>query len=223
MTYPLFVKKRSNKATEITQNANEMGNGLKTTSLRIRGLNEETSEADESLKGMNETLYSLSGVSIFTDDTQQTYRSTYDILRDISKVWESLTDHSRAKILEKIAGKHQANRISAIISNFSSAERALTVQANSAGSALEEQEKRMESIAAHINKFTETLTGFWQNAIDTDIIKLFFDISTKFVNILDVLINSLDGFGGKSVLMGTAFLALKKNVDKHICLCSIVI
>ena len=38
-----------------------------------------------------------------------TYKSTYDVLKDIAKVWDKLTDKQRAGTLENLFGKRQAN------------------------------------------------------------------------------------------------------------------
>ena len=95
-------------ATEITRNADETGTALKTMSMRIRGMNEDTGEADDSLKDLSKSIKGLTGVSIFTDETNQTYKSTYKILQEVSKVYGSLSDKSQAQVLELIAGNKNA-------------------------------------------------------------------------------------------------------------------
>lgn len=77
-------------------------------SMRIRGMNEDTGEADDSLKDLSKSIKGITGVSIFTDETNQTYKSTYKILQDISKVYNGLSDKSQAKVLELIAGNKNA-------------------------------------------------------------------------------------------------------------------
>ena len=77
-------------------------------SMRIRGMNEDTGEADDSLKDLSKSIKGLTGVSIFTDETNQTYKSTYKILQDVSKVYSGLSDKSQAKVLELIAGNKNA-------------------------------------------------------------------------------------------------------------------
>lgn len=74
-------------AYEIVQD-NSVGNGFKTVSLRLRGLNEETQELDDSLKTIKGDLYDLTGVSVMED--ADTYKSTYQILKEISEVWNSV-------------------------------------------------------------------------------------------------------------------------------------
>lgn len=79
---------------------------LRTISMRLRGYNEETEELDDGLKtisgdiaDLTKTATNKTGVSLFTDETKQTYRSTYDILKDISEIWDEITDKQQADIM----------------------------------------------------------------------------------------------------------------------------
>ena len=74
--------------------------------MRIRGYDEETetySEDLENLKGeiadLTKTASTPGGISLFTDETKQTYKSTTEILREISKIWNELTDKNQANIM----------------------------------------------------------------------------------------------------------------------------
>ena len=180
-------------ATEITRDPEAAGTMLKTVSMRIRGLSEETGQADAELSNMGDTIKELSGVSIFTDDTQKTYKSTYDILKEISAVYSTLDDRGQANLLKMIAGLRQGNQVAAILKNWSTAEKALEVQANSAGGAMREQATYMDSISARINTFKESLVGLWQGAIDSTALKTVVDLGTSLVTVLNFLINKTGG------------------------------
>lgn len=100
--------------TEITQDSASAGNALKTLSLRLRGTKVSLEEAGEDIDGMAETtskmrenIKALSGVDIMLD--KDNYKSTYQIMREISNVWNDLTDVKQAGLLELIAGKTRAN------------------------------------------------------------------------------------------------------------------
>ena len=71
-------------ANEIVQDPARVGNGLKTIAMNIRSINEETGSYDETLESIKDTIYGITGVSAFTDSTKQTYKSTYDYLKDLS-------------------------------------------------------------------------------------------------------------------------------------------
>ena len=99
-------------AVEITRNAETTGTAFRTVSMRIRGLDEETEEAledYEELKGkiadLTKTDITPGGVSLFTDETKQTYKSTYQFLKDIAAIWPKLSDRNQASLLETIAGE----------------------------------------------------------------------------------------------------------------------
>ena len=180
--------------------------------MRIRGMNEDTGEADDSLKDLSKSIKGLTGVSIFTDETNQTYKSTYKILQEISKVYGSLSDKSQAEVLELIAGKRQGQIVSSMLNNFTSAEKALEVQANSSGGAMREQNTYMESVTAHINTLKETFVGFSQELVDSDLVKGILDFGSTGLSGLTKLI---DKFGTIPTVVGAATFALgifNKNI-----------
>lgn len=101
-------------ATEITRDAASVGNAMKTISMRIRGYDESTNEfiggvevLDGKIANLTKTAKNgFGGVSLFADEAKTTFKSTTQILRDISEVWDDLTDKNQAKLLEALAGYH---------------------------------------------------------------------------------------------------------------------
>lgn len=99
-------------AVQITRNAETTGTAFRTISMRIRGYDEETEEYIgnvEELTGkiadLTKTAKTPGGISLFTDETKTTYKSTYEILREISSIYHDLTDKQQAALLETLAGK----------------------------------------------------------------------------------------------------------------------
>lgn len=88
--------------TEVLQDSKQVANGLRTISMRLRGLSEDEEELNPKLEEMIKTM---TGVDL--TDTNGQFRSTYDILLDISKVWKTLDTKQQALLLENIAGKTQ--------------------------------------------------------------------------------------------------------------------
>lgn len=91
-------------ATEITRDAASVGNAMKTVSMRLRGYDEETEQLSDDLKSLSGDIADLTkstqhpmGVSIFTDETRTTYKSTYQILKDISGIYDELSDKQQAE------------------------------------------------------------------------------------------------------------------------------
>ena len=94
----------------VLQDPERVGNGLKTISMRIRGATTELEEAGESTEGMAESTASLrkevmalAGVDIMQDE--DTFKSTYDILDELSTKWSDLTDIQQASLTELLAGR----------------------------------------------------------------------------------------------------------------------
>ncbi len=86
-----------------------------------------------------------------------------------------------------MGGKRQANVLSALIQNFDTAEKAIEASANSAGSALRENEVYLDSIQGRIDLFTNSVQTMWQNTLDSDVIKWFVDLGTTLIKVVDTL------------------------------------
>lgn len=71
-----------------------------TTELENAGL--ETDGMAESTAKLREEIMALSGVDIMID--KNNFKSTYDILDELSQKWSDLTDIQQASITELIAG-----------------------------------------------------------------------------------------------------------------------
>lgn len=200
-------------ANEIVQDSEGVGTAIKTISLRLMQLDEDTETVTEDSKKLGDTLKALTGVSIFESDGT-TLKSTFTILQQISQVFDSLSDSAQADVLEMIGGKRQANIASAILTNFATAEKALATSIDSVGSSAREQATFMDSINAKINTFKESVTGLWQNLISQDAIKGAVSTGNILVNILDALINKTGAILPillTSISLYTIINALKKT------------
>ena len=90
-------------ANKIIQDADSVGTALKTTSLRLRGtevsvLEQEGLDSEGAVSSkskLQSKVKALSGVDILTATGE--YKSTYEILRDIADVWESMNDMDQAE------------------------------------------------------------------------------------------------------------------------------
>ena len=90
-------------AVEITRSAETTGTAFKTLSMRLRGYDEQTesySNDVEQLSGdiadLTKTASTPGGISLFTDETKQTYKSTYELLKEISQIYDQLSDKTQA-------------------------------------------------------------------------------------------------------------------------------
>lgn len=186
--------------------------------MRIRGAKTELEEAGLETEGMAEStaklreeIMALSGVDIMENDN--TFKSTYDIMDELARKWQDLSDIQQATVTELIAGKRQGNIVSSLMNNFDIARETLTTSLNSEGSAMTEHEKWMESIEAK----TKQLQAAWEQLsatlIDSDLPKFLIDTGT---NVLSVLTSITDTFGAfPTLITGIAgALSATKNVGK---------
>lgn len=205
-------------ATEITRDAASVGNALKTVSMRIRGYDEETEEfigGVEELSGeiadLTKTASKPGGISLFTDASKTEFKSTTELLRDISEIYDELTDKQQADLLEKLAGKRQGQIIAAILNNFDAVDKSLDTMADSAGGAMKEMEIIEESLEFKLNALKETATGVFQNLFQKEDIVVVVELLTKLLEVLDFLTDKLGLFG--TVLAGVSIYAFIKNFD----------
>lgn len=97
-------------ANEVVQDPASVGTAFKTISMRIRGAKTELEAMGEDTEGMadstaklREEIMALSGVDIMLDEN--TFKSTYQILGELSSKWQDLTDIQQASVTELIAGR----------------------------------------------------------------------------------------------------------------------
>lgn len=179
-------------ANTTIQNPEKVGTALKTVSMYLRAAKTEAEDAGESTEGMANSVSELRGeilaltgnkVDIQINDDE--FKSTYQILKELSEVWDELSDISKANITEMIGGKRNANVISALLKDFEKAEAVVTQTANSSGSAMAENEKVLESIQGKLNILSATFETFSQNLIGSDTVKFFVDFATGVLSVLD--------------------------------------
>lgn len=177
-------------ANTIVQDPEKVGTTLKVVSMYLRAAKTEAEDAGESTDGMansvselrNEIL-ALTGNRIDIQADANSFKSTYQILKELSQVWGDLTDISQANILEMVGGKRNANVVAALLENFSVAEDALATSASASGSALAENEKYLDSIRGKMSQFKASFEALSSNAIDNDIVKNLIDIGTGLLNL----------------------------------------
>ena len=171
--------------------------------MRIRGADTELQQAGldadgmaESVSKLREEIKALSGVDIMKDEN--TFKSTYDILDELSKKWSELTDIQRASITDLIAGKRNGNIVSALMTNFDIARKTLNTALNdSTGSAEQELENWNKGLEASVTKFKAQFQAFSTSTVSTNFLKSIIDIGTK---ALDIITQITDKFGA----LGTA-------------------
>lgn len=171
----------------VLQDADTSGTYLKTLSMYLRASKTDAENAGIATDGMADSvselrseLKQLAGVDIMKDDN--TFKSTYQIMKELSDVWKDLSDTTQANITELISGKRGGQSTSALLNNFSVAEDAMKQALNSSGSAMRENETYMQSLQAKLNQLDSAFQKFSTDLMKSDIPKFFVDLATVFVD-----------------------------------------
>ena len=200
------------------QDASKVGNALKTVSMRIRGATAELEAAGEDISDLKTTaklreeIMGLTGVDILTD--ANTFKSTYDILVEIGKVWDDLTDVNRAVVLEDLAGKHNATVVSSIVGNIDELEGAYQTSLSAAGTVTKANEIYLDSLEGK----TKQLVAAFQQLVYSDSVnegaKLTLDLITGILNVANATSDVLGDFPVLSVPLAGAAISMATVVKQ---------
>ena len=229
----------------VLQDADSVGTGLKMISLRILGTQEAKDELvslgedvddfvvqtkskiDETVRNFTAVASNdFKGISVLDDNGN--YRSTYEILRDISQVYQEILETDKKAgtnrgqaLLEVLAGKNRSNVAASILQSPELLTSAYDSAMKSAGSAQKELDKYLESIDGRMQKLENQAQEFWFKLIDSDTIKGGIDLLTGLLDIVTKLVDTFGAFGTAAMVGGGILGA--KNVGKrrstmfHIC------
>lgn len=204
-------------AQEITQDDSKVGNALRSISMRVRGYDEETNQLSEDLANISGEVYDLTkvtenskGVSLFTDETQEHYKSIYNYLHDISEVYDQLSEKKQQQLMEKLFGKNRASVGQAILQNFEAAEKAMDNMTKSAGNADAEMEIITESLEYKLNELSQTGVGIFQEMFPREEIGSAIDVLTDLLNVVGKFTSLLGPLG--TALAGVGIAAFVKNL-----------
>ena len=181
-------------ANAVIQDADTVGTTLKSLSMYLRAAKSDAENAGIEVDGMANSvselrseLKSLTGVDIMLDS--KNFKSTYQIMKELSQVWSGLSDVTQANVTEMIGGKRNANAVSAILNNFDVAESAMESAANSAGTAWEENSVWMDSIQGRLAQLDASFQVLSQDVLSSGLLKTGVSFLTSIVKLLDKIIN----------------------------------
>ncbi|MDO5546938.1 MAG: phage tail tape measure protein [Eubacteriales bacterium] len=208
-------------ANTVVQDPEKVGTTLKTVSMFLRAAKTEAEDAGESTEGMassvselRDEILALTGNKVDIQIDDDTFKSTYQILKELSEVWDELTDVSQANILEMVGGKRNSNVVAALLENFSVAEAALETSANSAGSAMEENEKYLDSVQGKIDLMQASFEALSAKFMSGDLLKFFIEGATGALNLANGIAEVVESLGGlKTVLIAVSGIVLAMKLD----------
>lgn len=129
------------------ESGNIVGNSLKTILSRITTV----SDSVDQLNAIGISIYNANGG----------IKSASQVIEELSKRWNGLTDEQRQNIAVAAAGRQQLNRFIALMQGMDVATKASVTAQNAQGSAMRENEKAMQSLSHQL----QALQGAWQELV----------------------------------------------------------
>ena len=202
------------------QNAASVAAGIKTISLRIAG----TKEGEEKLaaEGEDTSDYVVTTVSkkrgviknytavasnkyegVDILDANGNYKSTYEILKEISEVYQEIQEEDKkfgtnraAALIEELAGKNRSNIAAAILQNGELLQKVYDYSIDSEGSAQEELDRHLDSIAGKTTQLTNKAQEFASIVIPTDMFKGVLDVANDLLDTINKILSLTGGIPG---------------------------
>lgn len=150
----------------VSSTASAMGNSMEQTLGMMTAITEQTRNSSKAARGLNTIFNNLAQVlddsssngkkiaEIFDNlvvsmyDMDGQLLSSYELLTNLNKKWDTLDTNTKNYIASTIAGTNQLNNFLALMNNFDHAVEATNTALNSSGSAAEENARAMESLEA---------------------------------------------------------------------------
>lgn len=171
------------------QDASRSSTGLRTIAARIRNTKTELDalgETDNFAK-YDKLVQALTRYNVALTDVSGQYRSTYDILQDISKIWDQLDSMEQAALAQQLAGTRQQAVFYSIIEQFKDAEAAVTAMENAGGTLKESYDFYLDSMSAHVNTFKNAWIDLSSTIADKGTVTSIVDTGTAIVNVANKL------------------------------------
>lgn len=185
------------------RSGSEISRGLRTIVMNIRQIKGETEDGElvdgESIAKASNALREYAGISTMANGQ---LRESSAVLSDLAGKWGTLDTVAQSAIAEALAGKRQANILTALMGNWKVVEKMMQDYADGAGSALRENEIYLDSWEAKSKQLTASWTEFVSHLVETDAIKGALDDLIGLVELLDT------DFGRAVVTAGGAAAAL---------------
>lgn len=212
-------------ANQVAQDAAKSSTAVRTLAARIRAsdldkatLNElgedtedilATPDRQAKIKALS-NVDGMGGVDILQANGKD-FKSTYQIFDELAARWNKISDVNQAAIIKIVAGTRQANIVTSMLENWTTAQDALTASQESGGTMAEKYTEYLDSIEGKIGRFTASFEELSSNLLNSKLVDFVIDLGTAFINLL-----GNDSLGGAPVKITAlvAALASLKNVGR---------
>lgn len=184
-------------ATSKTQlSGTQAGTFFQTLFSRMNRVTKEGYYNDESgeTTSINDVEAALKNVGISLRDSKTTFRSSFDVLRDVAKIWEGLNDLQKNNITYAMVGNRNANMFNALMDGMGEDGGALLdeylgLASNAEGTTQSKYEIAIQGIQAALDtlktSFDEFIASLGASNIVTGIVGILGDVAHGIANIND--------------------------------------
>ena len=150
------------------------------------------SKIDETVRSYTSVASNaFKGISVL--DENGNYRSTYEILRDISLVYQEILEADKKAgtnrgqaLLEVLAGKNRSNVAASILQSPELLTSVYEETMNNAqGSVAKELESQLQSIETHLNQLKNAWDKLWVNENNREVINFCLDLAKGILEVVD--------------------------------------
>lgn len=192
-----------------------IGTGLQTIFSRMnrvtnQGLVNDQSGATTTINDVEAALKSA-GVKLRNDDGKS-FRNSFDVLRDLSKVWGNLTDIQRSNITYTMAGGRQMNVFQSLMEGMSEdggaeLERLLGMAENSEGTTENKYAISIKSVTAALDELKSTYDELVNTISDGSGIAPIIEGITGIISGFNNLVSNGQGWVAGIAVIGAALVA----------------
>lgn len=163
------------------ESASSLGNSMKTVIARFNSINEE-GEINEDFNKVQTAIESV-GIAFVGLDNQ--IRPVSDILDDLNVKWSSLDKNTQQYLSTQIAGVRQISRFQALMENYNRSLEINNELMDASGTLNEQYSKYLNSAEAAAQNAKVAFEQMWMNAMNSDAIKTFYNITASITNTID--------------------------------------
>lgn len=207
LSYDYAATALATVVAQTRQSETVVGNAFRTIFSRLQGLS--LGETLEDGTDLNKYSKALASVDVNIKDATGNLRSMDDILDDLGAKWKTLSKDQQTALAQTVGGTRQYTQLIALMDNWDKFQQNLQVTQNSEGTLDKQAEIYAESWEAARKRVQASWQAIYQDLLDDKFFIGLTDGFSKFLEILDKIIDSMGGLKGTiasiGVLVNTVF------------------
>lgn len=191
------------------QSGSTIGNAYKTIFSRITKASEiEGTMTEDISKAEN----ALRGIGVEVRNSTNDFRDMTDIMADIGRVWNDLSDTQKAKVGYEVAGIRQLNVLNSLFGAWDEYAAIVENSEDRVGMSLRNQEEYADSLGGRLEKLGSTGKSVWTNILNSEGFKNSISALTTLLGLIDKL-TKVTGAGG-AIGLGAGLFYGFKNIGR---------